>query len=172
MKRSRVAPLMVAALALLTSGLWAQGTGEKDQALAEVKKLGGTVVSFPFSVSFDNKGVTDDALVHLQKLPDLEAVYLRKCKVTDKGLEKLGGLTKLKYLYLGQTAVTDKGLEHFKGLAKLQSLSLVGTQVTDQGLTHLKGLGALQVLELKDTKVTDAGVAELKKSLPKLLVRR
>jgi len=171
MKLSSVTPLMVATLALLTAELSAQANGERDRALAEISKLGGTVVPIPFSVSFDGKGVTDDALAHLQKLPDLEAVYLRKCKVTDKGLEKLGGLSKLKYLYLGQTSVTDKGLEHLKGLTKLQSLSLVGTQVTDEGLAHLKGLGALRVLAITNTKVTDAGVAELKKSLPKLVVR-
>jgi Leucine-rich repeat (LRR) protein len=170
-KRSRVAVLVLATLALLTSRLSADDKSERDQALEEIKKLKGTVVDFPFSVSFDGKGVTDDDLVHLQKLPDLEAVYLRKCKVTDKGLEKLAGLTKLKYLYLGQTAVTDKGLEQLKGLTKLESLSLVGTQVTDTGLAQLKDLRGLRVLEIKDTKVTEAGVTELKKSLPNLVVR-
>ena len=172
MKLFSVASVIVAALVLLTAELSAQGNSEKDQALAEVKKLGGTVINFPFSISFDGKGVTDDDLMHLQKLPDLEGIYLRKCKVTDKGLEKLAGLTKLKYLFLGNTSVTDKGLEHLKGMTKLQTLSLVGTQVTDQGLVHLKGLSALRVLEKQDSKVTAAGVAELKKSLPKLLVRK
>ncbi len=162
MKLSRVAALVLPALALLTSRLPADDKSEREQALAEIKKLKGTVVNVPFSV---------DDLVHLRKLPDLAAVYLRKCKVTDKGLEKLAGLTRLKYLYLGQTSVTDKGLEHLKGMSQLQSLSLVGTQVTDAGLANLKDLRELRVLEIKDTKVTNAGVAELKKSLPNLVVR-
>lgn len=171
MKPLSVAFVMLAALVLLAAEVCARGTGEKDQVLAENKRLGGTVVKFPFSISFDGKGVGDDAMVHLQKLTDLEGIYLRKCKVTDKGLEKLRDLTKLKYLYLGQTSVTDKGLAHLKRLTVLQALSLVGTQVTDQGLVHLKGLTSLRTLEVKDSKVTDAGVAELKKSLPKLVVR-
>jgi Leucine-rich repeat (LRR) protein len=171
MKPSNVAALAFFVLAVLTPTLLADDKSERDQALAEIKKLKGTVVDLPFSVSFDNKGVTDDDLDCLQKLPDLEAVYLRKCKVTDKGLEKLAGLTKLKYLFLGQTSVTDKGLESLKGMTKLQTLSLVGTQVTDSGLAQLKGLGSLRVLEIKGSKVTDAGVADLKKALPDLVVR-
>jgi hypothetical protein len=170
MKMLRVAAFVLAASALITPALPADDKSERDQALAEIMKLKGTVVKFPFSVSFDNKRVTDDALVHLQKLPDLEAVYLRKCQVTDKGLENLKGLTGLKYLYLGQTQVTDKGLENLKGLAKLETLSLVGTQVTDAGLVHLKELRGLRLLEVKNTKVTPDGVAELKKSLPELIV--
>jgi len=149
----------------------AKGADDKDDALAEIKKLGGTVVKFPFSVSFDGKGVTDEALDHLAKLPDLEAIYLRKCKVTDKGMEKLAKLTKLKYLYLNDTEVGDKGLEQLKGLSKLESFGLMNTQVTDEGLAHLKGLSALKVLEIKGSKVTDTGVAELKKTFPKLVVR-
>jgi hypothetical protein len=170
MKWLAMSALVLAALNLLPSGLLAQGS-EKDQALAEVKKLGGTVIQFPFSVSFDNKGVTDDDLAHLQKLPDLEGIYLRKCKITDKGLEKLAELTKMKFLYLNDTSVTDKGLESLKKMSKLEALSLMGTQVTDEGLVHLKGLTALRTLEIKGSKVTDAGVNELKKSLPKLVVR-
>ena len=172
MKFSNVACLVLSTLALLTPFLPADDTSERDQAIAAIKQLKGTVINFPFSVSFDGKGITDDDLVHLQKLPDLEAIYLRKCKVTDKGLEKLAGLTKMKYLFLNQNPVTDKGLEQLKGMTKLETLSLSGTQVTDTGLAQLKDLGELRVLEIKDTKVTDAGVAELKKALPKLLVRQ
>jgi hypothetical protein len=171
MKPFGITVLILTAGNLVASGLFAQGASEKDQALAEIKKLGGTVVSFPFSVSFDGKGVTDDALVHVQKLSDIEGLYLRKCKVTDKGLEKLAKLTKLKYLYLNATAVSDVGLEHLENMRSLQALSLVRTQVTDEGLAHLKGLSALRTLEIKGTRVTDAGVATLKKSLPKLVVR-
>ena len=172
MKSSHLTFVMVAVFAFFTAALSAQGNAEKDKALAEIKNLGGVLVPFPFSVSFGAKGVTDDGLVHLKKLPDLEALYLRKCNVTDAGMKNLSGLTKLQYLYLGQTEVTDKGLENLKGMTKLKALSLIGTQVTDKGLVNLKGLKSLQTLEIKDTQITDAGVATLKKSLPKLFVRK
>jgi Leucine-rich repeat (LRR) protein len=173
MKMSRVAVLVLGIFALLGVWLAADAKGEPDQqALAEIEKLKGVVVPFPFSVSFDGRGVGDEALVHVQKLTDLEALYMRRCKVTDAGLKKLAKLSKLKYLYLGNTPITDKGLVHLKGLRNLQALSLVGTKVTDKGLAHLKGLRSLKVLELTDTKVTDAGVAKLKKSLPGLFVRK
>jgi Leucine-rich repeat (LRR) protein len=171
MKASFLAGPALTALVLFTAQSAADDKSDREQALAEVKKLKGTIVNFPFSVSFDGKGVTDDDLAVLQKLPDLEGLYLRRCKITDKGLEKIAGLTKMKLLYLGQTPVTDKGLESLKGMTKLQSLSLVGTQVTDVGLAQLKGLTELRVLETKNTMVTPAGVAELKKSLPNLTVR-
>jgi hypothetical protein len=173
MKAHHLALLVLTALALLASRLPADGNTEKQQAIAEIKRLNGTLIGMlPDGVSFDNKGVTDDDLVHLQKLPDLTGVYLRNCKITDTGLEKLAGLTKLKFLYLGGTQVTDKGLEHLKGLASLKSLSLNDTQVTDAGLTHLTRLPALIVLEIKGTRVTDAGVNELKKTFPRLTVRK
>jgi hypothetical protein len=172
MKPSRVAIVVLATLALLTPRLPADDKSDRAEALEAIKKLKGTVVSTtPLSVSFDNKGITDDDLVPLQKLPDLQELYLRKCKITDKGLEKLAGFTKLTILNLGNTAVTDKGLEQLKGLTRLQNLNLVGTQVTDEGLAHLKDLKELRVLETKGSKVTPAGIAELKKSLPKLVVR-
>ncbi len=171
MKRSLLSPLVLFPLALLTPWVSAQDKSERDQALAAVKALRGTVIKFPFSISFDGKGITDDDLLVLQKLPDLQGLYLRRCKITDKGLERLQGLTKLKYLYLGNTAVTDKGLEYLQGMSRLESLSLVGTQVTDAGLAHLKGLSSLHVLELNKTRVTEAGIADLKKSLPNLVTR-
>jgi Leucine Rich repeat len=171
MKPSGISAWVVAALALLTSGQAARGDNERDQALAEIKKLGGTVVNFPFSVSFDGKGVGDDALELLRKLPDLEAIYLRRCKVTDQGLEKLARLTRVKYLFLDETAVSDRGLAYLKGMSRLQKLGLMGTCVTDEGLAHLKDLNGLRVLEIKGSKVTDAGMIELRKTLPRIISR-
>jgi len=170
MKLSRLAVLALALAALLPS--WLRARGEREDALAEVQKHGGTVVGFPFSISFDGKDVSDDDLVCLKKLPDLEGLYLRKCgKVTDKGMESLAGLTKMKYLFLNGTGVTDKGLAQLKGMQNLQTLSIQGTQVTDEGLKNLKDLRSLQVLETRNSKVTREGIAELKKSMPRLTVR-
>jgi len=172
MKEFRVAILVLAGLTLITPRLPADDKSDRAEALDAIKKLKGTVVSTtPLSVSFDNKGITDDDLVPLQKLPDLQELYLRKCKITDKGLEKLAGLNRLTILNLRDTGVTDKGLEQLKGMTKLQNLNLVGTQVTDDGLAQLKDFKDLRVLEVKGSKVTQAGIAELKKSLPKLVVR-
>lgn len=164
---------LVLVVPFLAATLLADEKSDKEQAIAEIKKLKGVVVGQgPDSISFDGKKITDDDLVHLKKLPDITGLFLRRCKITDKGLESLAGLTKLKFLYLTGTEVTDKGLESLKGLTKLEALNLEGTQVTDEGLALLKDLSALRTLELKGTKVTDAGVKELKKLLPNVGVRK
>jgi hypothetical protein len=172
MKRSILFTLSLCSLVILATRLPADDKADKEKALEEVKKLKGTVVNFPFSISFDGKGITDDDLACVEKIPDLEGIYLRKCKVTDKGLEHLKDLTKMKILFLNDNPVTDKGLEQLKKMTKLENLNLSGTQITDEGLGHLKDLKGLKILEVKKTKVTDTGIADLKKALPDLLVRQ
>ena len=62
MHRTIFTALVFSGAALLVAPLWADEKSDKEQALEQVKKLKGTVVDFPFSVSFDNKGIADDDL--------------------------------------------------------------------------------------------------------------
>ena len=86
-------------------------------------------------------------------------------RVTDEGLVDLKGLTNLQKLTLTATKITDAGLVHLKGMTNLDYLDLLETKVTDTGLVHLKGLNKLVSL-LLPAQVTDAAVTELKKALP------
>jgi|ERR1051326_1254419 Leucine-rich repeat (LRR) protein len=170
MRRTLVA-ILVPLCAVVTAGAAFADSSERDQAIEQVKKLKGVIIEFPFSISFDSRGISDDDLACVEKLTDLEGLYLRRCKITDKGLEHVKGLTKMRYLFLSDTSVTDAGLANLKNLQKLETLNLEGTQLTDTGLAQLKGLKGLKVLEIKNTKVTDTGIADLKKAIPGLLVR-
>ena len=116
--------------------------------------------------------VTDDRLVHLKELTELESLGLNFTRITDAGLVHLKGLTELKELDLEGTRVSDAGLEHLQGLNGLENLNLGRTQVTDAGLVHLKNQVHLEWLWLQGTGVTDAGVDELQQALPNCTIRR
>jgi len=135
------------------------------------KRLGDDFFSKVVVVSFKNahSRVTDDWLVHLEHLPDLEKVYIGGKRITDAGVARLAGLRRLKWLDLATTGMTDNGLIHLKSLTKLERLDLRDTNVTDAGLVHVAGLRRLQNLKLDHTRVTDAGLPNLR-GLSNLLV--
>jgi Leucine Rich repeat len=146
------------------------GKADRDRAVAEIKKLGGTVEldtrspSMPvIGVNLKHTPVIDASLEHLKGLTNLERLFLRDTTVTDDGLVRVKGLTRLEVLELGRTKVTDKGLLHLRGFTKLRSLDLGGTEVTDAGLAHLKDLGSLDTLSLEMVAgVSDRGLMHLK----------
>ena len=146
------------------------GKVDRDRAVAEIKKLGGTVErdtlgpgTSIIGVNLKHTPVIDASLEHLKGLTDLERLFLRDTTVTDDGLVRVKGLTRLEVLELGRTKVTDKGLLHLRGFAKLRSLDLGGTEVTDAGLAHLTGLGRLDTLSLEMVAgVSDRGLIHLK----------
>lgn len=149
----------------------------KEQAIAAIKKLGGSVTvdeETPgkpvVKVYLRGTKVTDTDLVYLKGLTNLRQLSLYDTNVTDAGLVHLKGLTKLRTLSLSDTKVTDAGLVHLKGLTKIENLDLSGTQVTDSGLMRLKGLTKLQSLGLADTKVIGLGINRLKAALPKCAI--
>ena len=123
----------------------------QEEAVAKIKKLGGSVV------------------VDEQKVgKPVKAVYLEATRVTDKELVLLKSLPSVILLYLTKTQVGDAGLAHLKELKNLRTLILDQTKVGDAGLAHLKELKKLQSLYLRKTQVTKKGVDELKKALPEL----
>lgn len=135
------------------------GCGESDpeatplqqQAVAEIRKLGGEV-----------KGPEDMAVRLTWTGPE----------VADDGLVHVKELTGLRYLNLSGTAVTDAGLEHLEGLTGLHFLDLSNTQITDAGLVYLQGMTELQYLWLDNTPATDAGVKELKLELADCVIQK
>jgi hypothetical protein len=99
---------------------------------------------------------TDEAIVEVGVLTQLERLQLVGRFISDGELAHLKGLTKLSNLCL--YAVSDAGMAHLTGLTKLKILMISGPQVTDAGLAHLKGLSNLTCLQLSSTPVTDAGL--------------
>ena len=135
--------------------------------------------------------LTDEMLVHLRHLPNLQELNLDSPKITGVGLKHIANpgelnnlglsgtaiddehlalasrFTGLKYLNLDRTRVSDQGLRHLQQSPLLKVLQLSGTQVSDGGVEQLISLPALATLDVSDTKVTEACVASLLK-IPKL----
>ena len=98
----------------------------------------------------------------LEKLTQLETLYLSKNKLTDvMGLEKL---TRLTFLSLSSNPLTElpKGLEN---LTQLTDLRLRNNQLTD--VKGLEKLTQLEKLHLNDNPdLTRAQIDQLQKALP------
>ena len=141
----------------------------REEAVAEIERLGGTVgydekkVGRPIVwVSFHHVAVDDDGLRCVEGLSDLRGLDLCHSNVTDAGLIRLKGLKLLRELELTDTAITDAGLAELKGLQNLDTLVLAATIVSDEGLVHLRELPKLDGLVLVSTNVGDGGIVHLK----------
>ncbi len=115
---------------------------------------------------------TDNELVHVGRLSQVDTVSLPGTRVSDAGLAHLEGLWRLRTLNLWGNKVTDAGLVHLRGLSRLRWLCLDQTAVTDRGLEQLVRLPHLETLSVEKTRVTDAGVGELQRALPRLRIIR
>ena len=104
---------------------------------------------------------TNEAIVPISRLTELEQLDLRRSRVSDAGLTFLKVLRKLSYLNVNHTQITDVGLAHLNGLTELTTLDLSDTEIADVGLDHLKGLTKLSELRLDSTHATDAGLVHL-----------
>jgi hypothetical protein len=109
--------------------------------------------------------ISDAGLIHLESLTKLKNLKLGskriKSTITDVGLVHLKTLTSLKVLDLVNTRISDAGLEHISTLVELESLDLSGNNITDNGLVHLKTLTRLKVLDLENTSISDAGLEHI-----------
>jgi len=169
-------PILLLVVASFDSRLQA---GQPADALAAIKKLGGSVRLLrdnanEWEVEFHLQGreLTDKGLTHVAALNNVVSLNLRDTKITGAGLVHLKNLTTLRSLHLERTKVGDDGIENLAGLVNLEYLNLYGTNVTDKSLEHLTRLKKLNRLYVWETKVTDAGVAKLAKALPESRIVR
>jgi hypothetical protein len=107
-----------------------------------------------------NRAVTDAGLVHLRNLKKLRILYLYDCNVTGTGLAHLEGLPALTGLDLRRTPLMHDG---FLTVARLKNLVYLGlpSSVTDDDLAALTSLTQLKQMHLEQTEITDAGLIHL-----------
>lgn len=121
--------LVVGVLYVVYDGYQRRATQEKiaqeraieDQAVSEIRKLGG----------YTRYGESPEYRVTW-------VGFIVTGEVIDEGLVHLKALTHLQALDLSSTKVTDVGLEHLKGLSSLKTLNIRNTQVTDEGVKTLQ----------------------------------
>src|ERR1019366_3707157 len=147
-------------LLLASSFLWSDEA--EDKALAAIEKLGGKVARDAKTtgnpvvrVSLLYSKVTDEQLVILGALKNLQDLDLFGTKLTDDGLKHLRTLQNLRTLNLAFTRITDAVFKDLRELKNLHTLSLGETKVTGAGLKELRGLQKLRALHLDGAALTD-----------------
>ncbi|WP_437193922.1 hypothetical protein [Planctomicrobium sp. SH527] len=130
--------------------------------------------------------VTDEDLLELGQLPNLQALDVSHTRVTPAGLMKLRDSRKVQYLMVSGLAIDEQtlneivqvwpnlttlGLEKtnipsggFRSLSKLrrlQSLNLSRTVVSDRDLKWISGLTRLKTLHINQTGISDRGMIYL-----------
>jgi hypothetical protein len=114
--------------------------------------------------------VTDEQLVVLQRVPELECLWLWDTKLTDKSMGVIGSLKNLRFLDVWGGRLTDKGISRLQGLTKLERLTLYDVGITDASLEFVRNLQSIRTLSLCRTGVTAAGVERLRGARPGLHV--
>ena len=114
-------------------------------------------------LSLEATRITDEGVVHLRHLQQLEWLNLYRSHIGDRGLRSLGQLRRLTHLPIGETRVTDAGLAHLRNMKQLVYLGLRGNPITDKGIRQLADLTQLQGLHLGETRVSDTGIRALQK---------
>jgi hypothetical protein len=100
--------------------------------------------------------MTDAMLAEVTRVETITALGLSGCRgVTDEGLRHLAKLPALQHLDLSGTGITDAGLQVVRQLPRLRTISLAWTRVTDAGI------GALaDCHDLEDVNLATAGVGD------------
>lgn len=109
----------------------------------------------------NRKLITDDGLLHVTRLSNLEVLALNGTNVRGKGLRHIANLRNLTGLTLDNTPLTDDGLKYIGQLPKLEWLHLSNTQITDDGLRNIASLRRLEDLQIRGTSITDDGIKHL-----------
>ncbi len=75
-------------------------------------------------LKLSSSGIKDDDIVAINKLYNLEKLWLDGNDLTDNSVSKIIGLNELNYLNLSSTKISEKGIVPLKKLAKLKSIYL------------------------------------------------
>jgi hypothetical protein len=131
-----------------------------DEALARIARL-GFVTSLRLGGSHE---LTDDGLLHLARMPQLEQLDLSEYpggKLTDRGLEVFRHLPNLrKFEMTWQSGVTDRGVANLRFCERLEEVNLMGSPTGDGAIEALQGKAKLRRFST-GRLVTDAGISLL-----------
>ncbi len=141
--------------------LWLEDTAFSDEDLVDLRQMSNLE-----DLHLHGTKVTGPGFASLAKLKRLERLDLSDTPFTDAGMPHLAGFKNLKFLDLSHTCVSDAGIAHLKTLTSLEELSINATRLTDAGLTRLEGLARLRSLSVDDTDVTSRGATMLNWACP------
>jgi hypothetical protein len=128
-----------------------------DEVLARITRLEHvTTLSLGGS-----RQLTDDGLLHLARMPQLENLDLSEYpggRLTDRGLEVLRHLPNLRSFEMTwQRGITDAGAANLRFCDRLERVNLMGSPTGDGAIQALQGKPALRYFS-SGRLVTDAGL--------------
>ena len=158
LRGTQVTPEAIAALRKALPELVVEASPPKinlspEQALVELKKLGGILVHYDDRQP-GNPVIMIDATNHHG--------------FQDEWTRYFAAFPRLRQVGLSGSQLSDAALDAFPDVANLESLFLTETKITDSGLAKLAGCKKLKHLNVEGTRVTSTGVASLRKALPQL----
>jgi hypothetical protein len=128
-----------------------------DRALARIAAL-GHVTRLNLGGS---RELTDDGLLHLARMPQLEHLELSEYpggKITDRGLEVLRHLPNLRSFEMTwQAGITDAGVANLKYCEQIENVNLMGSPTGDGAIEALRGKTRLRRFQT-GRLVTDRGL--------------
>ncbi len=112
--------------------------------------------------------LSDDVVLTLRNLDQLQSLTLLGDEITDDGLRRLGELKNLSQLTVSASGCSDETLDAIANLSSLEHLhiEIQQGQFTDQSLERLKPLKSLRSLSLVPTTITEMGVHDFKAAVP------
>jgi hypothetical protein len=112
-----------------------------------------------------SRQLTDDGLLHLARMPQLESLDLSEYpggRLTDRGLAVFAHLPNLRRLEMTwQGGITDAGVAHLRACEAIEQVNLMGTPTGDGALEALQGKPRLRRIS-SGRLVTDAGLRYLR----------
>ncbi len=160
---------LVATIALLSA--WSRATARADDAaIAKLLKARGVEVTESKGVVTavavnDGSKLTDADFRQIGELTHLRTLNLNQC-LTDERLVQLAGLGELEYLQTNLAQITDNGLKPLAQLRKLRNVKFFhpGKSFSGAGLVHLAELPNLDRLTVAGSfAFNDAGMAAVAK---------
>lgn len=114
-----------------------------------------------------SRGLTDEGLVHLAKMPQLRFLNVTGAKITDRGLDVLRHLPNLQIFEMTwQRDVSDAGVANLRFCDQLERVDLIGSPTGDGAIEALQGKTKLSSFAT-GRLVTDAGL-RLLQNFPRL----
>lgn len=89
-------------------------------------------------ITFEGRRVDPNWIRHIEEMPNVSIVKIKRVDIKDQTLEHLSKLPRLRYVKLLYVPVTNDGLEQVKKCNQLEKIMLYGTQVTEPGADRLR----------------------------------
>ena len=120
----------------------------------------------PVSISIDHRWTgSEEHLVHLKSLVDVQRVVFRGPQVVDTWLESIKSLPRLVSVSIVHADISDQGVAHLTEIESLRRLNVCYTPIGDGSVEYLQRLENVQSLVIYGSNITSQGTTALRERL-------